>query len=136
MGGAIIYSSLLKLCAFLTLSYFPLSPRLSSSDEPVTWLLKCNNASFPGLCSYPKAQEGHLDSQANWLFETSFNQGLISLVVVSQSSNGYVISMQGNRVFKIYHMGFNSLFAMWREWRTSCSFTEKMLTHHIFSCVR
>jgi len=79
LGGAIIYSSLFKLFAFLTLSYFPLSPRLSSSDEPMTWLLKCNKASFPGLCSYPKAQEEHLDSQANLLFENSFNQGLISL---------------------------------------------------------
>lgn len=67
----------------------------------MTWLLKCNNAWLPGFCSYPKAQEEHLDSQANWLFETSFNQGLISLMVVSQSSNGYVISMQGNRVVKL-----------------------------------
>jgi len=57
----------------------PPSSRLSSSDEPMTWLLKCNKASFPGLCSYPKAQEEHLDSQANLLFENSFNQGLISL---------------------------------------------------------
>jgi hypothetical protein len=97
----------------------------------MTWLLKCNNASFPGLCSYPKAQEEHLDSQANWLFETFFNQGLISLIVVSQSSNGYVISMKGNRVVKIDHMGFDPLFAVWSEWRTSCSFTEKMFTHHM-----
>jgi hypothetical protein len=34
-------------------------------------------------------------------------KGLISLILVSQSSNGYVISTQGNRVVKIDHMGFN-----------------------------
>jgi hypothetical protein len=97
----------------------------------MTWLLNATMHHSQARAFYPKAQEEHLDLQANWLFETFFNQGLISLIVVSQSSNGYVISMKGNRVVKIDHMGFDPLFAVWSEWRTSCSFTEKMLTHHI-----